>query len=510
MYEKIIVSNKKVLINKYGSEGFSAISKALKELVASDEKRGIETEVIYLDSVDDMKRSNGKAVENSMDPFENKEAIDAIFKFHDPHYLMILGSPDVVPHQDLDNPVYNPYDDDIKAWGDLPYACDVPYSRDPAEFIGPTRVVGRLPDLFSSTDPSYLISLLKTATDYESRSQDDYFDYLGLSADVWQGSTRLSLRNIFGNSDQLLLAPPSGPDYPDGQLRNRMHFINCHGGPASPEFYGEQAGNYPVSMSTESINGEIQEGTVVTAECCYGAELYDSVTLAIDMPICQSYLKQGGYGYFGSTTIAYGPSDGNGAADLICQYFLIHVLNGASIGRAVLMARQQYIESVGQMDAIDLKTLAQFFLIGDPSVTPVQEPTATELPVEVVTADAKRFFRNERRQKMKFKGAYLAGTKPTASKHVPIGKVTPTTKRALGNIAKLAGLPETQEFTAFAVKGTKLPKKQDIKIASTPSRYLIAIGIPEGEKVEKIKHGVAVVAKELLGRIVGYRIYNQK
>ena len=61
---------------------------------------------------------------------------------------MILGAPDVVPHQDMKNPAFDPPDDpDEYAYGDLPYACDAPYSRDIATFKGPTRVVGRLPDL---------------------------------------------------------------------------------------------------------------------------------------------------------------------------------------------------------------------------------------------------------------------------------------------------------------------------------------------------------------------------
>jgi hypothetical protein len=511
MDEKIIVSNRKALTKKYGSKGFAAIRKALNTLVASDKKRGIKSKVVYLDDKAAMKKVNGEAVKNHLNPRQNKEAIDAVFKFFDPHFLMIVGAPDVVPHQDLDNPAYSPGgDDDAQAWGDLPYACDAAYSKDPAEFVGPTRVVGRLPDLVSAKEPSFLVSLLKTATDYTSRAPDAYAGYLGLSAEVWQGSTRLSLSNIFGNSDKILLAPPSGPNYPDGQLRNRMHFINCHGGPASPEFYGQRGNSYPISLTTQSTVGEIVEGTVASVECCYGAELYDSVTLSIDMPICQSYLKQGGYGYFGSTTIAYGPADDNGAADLIAQYFLSNVLSGASVGSAALKARQQYVENVAQMDAIDLKTLAQFCLFGDPSVKPVAEPSATKLPAEVATGEAERFFRAERREKMKLAGAFLAKTKLTASKQVPIGRVSASTVIALSNIAKLAGLSEKQKFVAFALKGAPLSKGREMKAAFSPSRYLIAIGTPEGERVEKVQRGVAVVAKELNGRIMAYRIYHQR
>src|SRR5829696_776284 len=216
MEDKIIVTNRKALLKKYGSNGFATIRKALTALIAADKKRGIKSRVVYLDDKASMKKLGGTAVISATNPRRNKEAIDALFKFFNPHYLMILGATDVVPHQDLDNPAYSPGgDDDDHAWGDLPYACDAPYSRDPARFIGPTRLVGRMPDLVSASEPSYLISLLKTAANYKRRSRDDYTGggYFGLSAKVWQGSTRLSVDNIFGSADRLLLAPPSGPGY---------------------------------------------------------------------------------------------------------------------------------------------------------------------------------------------------------------------------------------------------------------------------------------------------------
>lgn len=97
------------------------------------------------------------------------------------------------------------------------------------------------------------------------------------------------------------------------------------------------------------------------------------------------------------------------------------MLGGASLGLAALMARQQFVDRTSQMDAVDLKTLAQFYLLGDPSVHPIAEPTATVIPTSVEPADAERFFRAERRQKMKLAGDLLTETKPTASKRVPTG-----------------------------------------------------------------------------------------
>ena len=514
MEDKIIVSNRDALTSNYGSDGFTAIGKALAEIADADKKRGIENKVVYIDDQAAMKKMGGKRVLNALDPRQNKEAIDAVFKSTNPHYLLILGSPDVVPHQDLNNPAYTPVgDDDVEAFGDLPYACDAPYSRDPARFVGPTRVLGRLPDLFGAKEPSYLISLLKTAAEYKMQSPDDYMVYLGLSAGIWQGSTWLSLNNIFGNADKLLLAPPSGPNYPNGELHNRMHFINCHGALAEPAFYGQRDKNdqsFPQSLTTQSTTGAIVEGTVAAVECCYGAQLYDSVTLGKDMPICQSYLQQGAYGYFGSTTIAYGPENTNAEADLICQYFLLKVFEGASLGHAALMARQLFVRDNAQTDPINLKTLAQYCLLGDPSVHPVAVQSATGIPTDVAKAEAERFFRAERRQKMKLAGDFLTQTKATASKRITKGKLSSSSRGALSNIAKLAGLHEKQTFIPFAVKEAPGAKSRAAKVRTARLRYHVAIGTPEGDTTQNVKRGIAVVAKELNGSIIGYRIYHQR
>ena len=110
---------------------------------------------------------------------------------------------------------------------------------------------------------------------------------------------------------------------------------------------------------------------MVAAECCYGAELYDVRETGGEPGICNTYLYHGAYGFFGSSTVAYGPADGNGSADLLCQYFLERVLRGASLGRAALEARQQFTRAASVLDPVDLKTLAQFSLMGDPSVHPI-------------------------------------------------------------------------------------------------------------------------------------------
>jgi hypothetical protein len=83
-------------------------------------------------------------------------------------------------------------------------------------------------------------------------------------------------------------------------------------------------------------------------------------------------LGNGAFAFFGSSTIAFGESVGLSAADLSTQYFLQSILKGASTGRATLQARQEYILKHSELNPIDLKTLAQFNLLGDRSIHPVR------------------------------------------------------------------------------------------------------------------------------------------
>ncbi len=119
---------------------------------------------------------------------------------------------------------------------------------------------------------------------------------------------------------------------------------------------------------------------MVAAECCYGGMLYDPAEAKGVAGFVDAYLGAGVYGYCASTNTSYGPSDHNNMADLICRFFLEHVLSGCSLGRAMLQARQDYVFTRSTLNPVDLKTLAQFNLYGDPSLHPVARAVKTPLP----------------------------------------------------------------------------------------------------------------------------------
>lgn len=434
MADKVIITNLSALKEKYRASGVMAIKKAIRSLIAADKKRGLNTTLVALDDAKQMEKLNAPAVKAPADAKQNKRAIDGVYQASRPDYLMLLGATDVIPHQDLRNPLN---DGDALADGDLPYACDAPYSQSPQSFIGPSRVVGRLPDLTGADDPAYLLSLLKTAAAWQEATPDDYANYFGLTAKVWEESTRQSLNFIFGNAKSMKTSPKSGPQWKPAELNTRLHFINAHGADSAPTFYGQLGADYPEchEASIVGMEGNITEGTVVVAECCYGGQLYPP--LDGQMSICYAYLAGKAYGFLGSTTIAYGPAADNGQADLICKFFLREVLNGASLGRAALEARQRFVKE-SEMSPSDLKTLAQFNLYGDPSITPVRVPSskvafganvvakggATGLrslsPAAMKAAQAEGSIGvKERRLRSQYEGQMLLQTQPVAGEPKP-------------------------------------------------------------------------------------------
>lgn len=522
MNDKIIVTNQAALRKKYGA-GFAKIQAALKQLAAADKARGLKTRVIALDSAASMKKLKATAVTDPTNPKQNKQAIDGVYRALQPDYLMILGSVDVVPHQDLLNPVFDGVNDPDKfAYGDLPYACDAPYSQKPQDFIGPARVVGRLPDITGSSDPAYLVGLLTTAATAKKSPAAAYAPHLGISAKVWQQSTKLSLTNLFGTSTELRNSPVEGPKWASGLLKRRTHFINCHGAPTDPNFYGQSGNNYPEAHSAAFIAGKLSEGTVAAVECCYGAELYDPQLLSpTQMPICNTYLADKAYGYLGSTTIAYGPASGNGAADLLCQFFLKHVLAGASLGRAALEARQEFAAHAPALDPVDLKTLAQFNLLGDPSVEPVVAQTPQHALATKASAHNLPSERADRRERLAQRGAWLAQHQavaqpvaaPQAAKAVgaKAAAAAPAKARAVALSAPLKELQSAVGLGAVSSLTFEVAPKAQPKgmlFAKSAARVRLHVLLGQRKKAEArtgLKATVAIVAKEVNGKVISYR-----
>jgi len=368
MSKKILVSNRTALTAKYGVSGLRRIREGVRDLAKADKSRGFDTRLIFLDDAAQLKSF---AVTDPKSGQQHKRAVDRIYDLINPDYLVILDAPDVVPHVSLSNPAAGDGDQDVPS--DLPYACETRFAaRDPKAFTTVTRVVGRIPGITGAKRPTFLLKVMAASARFRPRSRSEYMDYFAITAAAWRKSTHRSVKAIFGN-EQVRVSPPIINNDANRYLAAQMHYINCHGDDMAPEFYGQRKDYYPVAMNTEGVAKRASPRTVVAAECCYGAQLYNpDQEKKQRMPIAISYFDRGAIGFFGSTNTAYGDAARNSAADLITQYFLINVLNGSSLGRACLEARQRFVDKE-DLDIYNLKTLAQFLLLGDPSLHPCRE-----------------------------------------------------------------------------------------------------------------------------------------
>jgi hypothetical protein len=463
--DKLIFSNCDQLTQKYQAAGATAIDKAVKKLIRADAARGIVTIFVDLSDAATMTSYSAPVIPAAKagDPKLNKQAIDKVFMSYDvrPAYLMLLGSTDVIPHVPLVNTMPDDGDPDVPS--DLPYASDKPYSTDVQDFIAPTRAVGRLPNVSADSDPAYLVGLLDTAASYSGRPATDYNSFLGISAQVWQQSTELSLDAVFGNHTGIKIAPPDGYKWTAAEAKRLAHFINCHGASADPNFYGQKGGSYPVAHSASWMASKVVEATVMAAECCYGAELYDPALPSAggQIGMCNTYLAGKAYAYLGSTNIAYGPEASNDQADLLCQYFLLDILGGASAGRSCLQARLKYVNNKGGvLTPTDLKTLAQFNLMADPSLTPVVAQLPAVIPsaakMKMVEAAVARHARVQRRAWLEARAAITTAyrlRKPV--KHAKGRKTGP-----IGKLRKLAaehGIKEPDVLLTYEVSTVAAP-----------------------------------------------------
>ena len=505
MVLKLVVSNSSLLTAKYGARDRD-VRNAVDDLIKADQKRGIDTRFVLLDDASSLSGTNASPVTDGSNGSEVKTCIDAVYRALEPDYIAILGSVDVVPHQSLSNPLHGQGDEDATVPSDLPYACEHQASSDPADFLAPTRVVGRVPDITGSGDPGYLVGLLKVCAGWQGRPRDAYKDCFGLTAKVWEQSTTLSLQKIIGSADDLETSPAAGPHWAGSQIERPLHFINCHGASADPHFYGEHSSNYPIAHEAGHIRGMVQDGTVVAAECCYGGELYDPTLAGGNIGICSTYLAGGAYAFFGSTTIAYGPADYNSNADLLCQYFLSSVLTGSSTGRATLEARQQYIRAAPTVEPTDLKTLAQFNLLGDPSVHPVRSAQTLAKGAPHTSSVALR----ARRRSLLAEG--LATRQATSvARPVPSAGPDPALAARLAAIADEPRLAAS-DISTFAVE--EPPVTASMKALWAPrissfSDQRIHVGVvpprPGATGVARTAGIVVVVAHEEGGEIVSWK-----
>jgi hypothetical protein len=487
---KVILSNRGALRKKYG-DPFPELDEALGDLAEADAVDGIETKILYLDDETTMRAHGAEPVTVPDREKQNKTAVDAVVASLKPDYILLLGATDVIPHQRLENPFEAPSDPDYGVPSDLPYGCDGPYSGDITHFLTPKRVVGRLPDVRGRTgNRAYFLQVIRNSVAHRAPRPESVFrDCLAFCREDVAEYTRLIMETTFGSGEALqVVDQDANPHWSGEQMAKFVHYGNCHGMPFRPMFFGTGTDN--VMMDLERLDAHpLSPGMVAAYEACYGAQLYDPKNPRVPADgtgICSTYLQKGCVAYFGSSNTSFGSkriTPGNsvsptdlGNADLITQYFLKNLLSGCSTGQACLNARHDFVEEMTRrrtgMTPTALKTLAQFNLLGDPSITPVERRQA--VPRELT-------FRRDRAEDR----ARVILNTCRASRHDPRAVLPP---------------PIRDVVQAFLKEHVKEPAEMESSIRSYQLPGLVGAGASDGLQDSTHVHAVALNLTRQRGR----------
>ena len=178
------------------------------------------------------------------------------------------------------------------------------------------------------------------------------------------------------------------------------------------------------------------------------------------------------------------------------------VRDGASIGRAALEARHRFASQLSHLDPSDLKTLAQFYLLGDPSIQPVQAPAHALSRSRVFQrvfhgrrqSTGSRAFRRERAARAGRNLSRTLGAVEAIKGRVPLG-----VKRVLAAIASESGL---KEWTISAYKVLRNSARTSHEISE---RRIYALTGSIGGSFSEGGRVISIIATTEAGEIVHLR-----
>ncbi len=380
MRTKIIVTNESAMQRKY-TDKWSSIVLLLNCLIEHDLKRGIATQVIYLDHPLEM---NGRQVTDCKNEKQNKDAVDFICQDKNPAYLILLGAWDIIPFQNLIDP--------MKISGvmpsDLPYACNAPYSKNSNNFTDAERIVSRLPDVVGSKEKGFDV-LVRTlnAILHSTRKPKTHFALpWAVCTSKRKFSMEKSLRDMYGISNVSSLchvAPPEGPSWKLGYYDKSVHFNILHGGKNRNTLYGESPEErpvYPVAVNSSDIDGNLSTETIVLTMSCFGSQLY-APKRGQTLPFANMYFYSNASAMVGCLEQTYSIPDecggGRTLGDRLLSEFFIN-LNNRSVGEAFLLARQTMKNNSFLTRPHNLRMFATFTLYGDASLIPMADDSFDE------------------------------------------------------------------------------------------------------------------------------------
>ena len=388
----LIIGNRAVLQRRFGADGFRRIEDQLTAACGVLRTQGMTICRGYIDAPQTLGLGDMQFTEPvPADPMAVRDFIRRVAAHCTAAQVelatvVIIGGDECIPFHRLSNPIP---DDDRVIFSDNPYACD------DSGYLIPQRIVSRLPE-GDDDDPTLLLSMLVSMTDYhrtahhQGRSGFDVAAWVrirsavgdrlarGVAAEVWQEPSRLVLRNLHADA-RLILSPPhtSQPGTHKIIAGREVLYLNLHGAAGMPHFYGQPADVWgaatalPIALSPDHIQRSAVAGTIIISEACYGAELAGR-NIRNSIPL--RALSLGALAFIGATVNAYGSSAAPLlGADLLFERLTHHLATGMPVGMALHYARLEFAqimyERQGFLDDVDMKTLIEFILLGDPWAT---------------------------------------------------------------------------------------------------------------------------------------------
>lgn len=389
MKKKLILTHWSALVEKYGplqpDSSLARLQDALQTLIRADAVRGIDTTICYLDADPNLSiNQEGPPDYHPGDlPFRAslcKRAVDEAYAFYQPDYMVILGSGDIVPFIDLRDPTPGaglPVGDAFIE-SDLPYACDQPYSTHVSDYLNPTRVVSRIPDVLGDADRGIRVFLetLSNVTCFIPRLPDNYMPPWAVSSEARAPIMALNLAQMYRMYGQptpvTAQCPPHNDVWTEAEYRRLTHIHILHGGRRSNILLGQDLADnrpHPVAIRGRLLPGVVEPGTVVLERACHGGALYDPAGRTL--PLVNLYLSSGACCMVGSTTKNYSSRLGRQlSGDVLVSTFFTGLVDH-SIGGAFLLARRAMIAAAAVLPLNGLAMLAGFNLYGDASLCPM-------------------------------------------------------------------------------------------------------------------------------------------
>lgn len=422
----VILTTRRGLEYKYGSQDFSLLDRKMKRLVDTVETRRNWNALLFYADDPSMAEKYGNKPAHPSDPWSIKLALTDLDKALERRgqmvgAVLIVGGPQVVPFHHLPNPVE---DNDV----DVP--SDNPYSTHDENYFIPEWPVGRLP-AGSSYDVKPLLELIDNLISHHKSllkaNRNSWINSLwvrlkslllrkpappqasiGYTADVWKKASQVVFQPI-GKPRSLMVSPPirvpdhqlddhnfQNPATSPGALPNKskgkpareflpaakLGYFNLHGVADSVEWFGHRdprstdgSGDnidFPVALRPQDIVNGGRSPQVVFSEACYGANI---IGRKIDQAISLKFMQSGSLAVVGSTCTSYGSiTPPLIAADLLGHSFWNLLRKNIPVGEALRRAKISLARDMhrkqGYIDGEDQKTLISFVLYGDPLAQP--------------------------------------------------------------------------------------------------------------------------------------------